>query len=78
MPPPAKRQKVYKIGLKGPQPDELSFDFDARADYLTGFQKRKQQRIKRAREKAVEEAKAQKIEDRKQVRRLDRICEGKD
>jgi ribosomal RNA-processing protein 17 len=76
MPPPAKRQKVYKVGLKGPQPDEVSFDFDARADYLTGFQKRKQQRIKRAREKAVEEAKAQKIEDRKQVRSFLRTYGG--
>jgi len=60
MPPPMKRRKTSQV-------EEVSFDFDARADYLTGFQKRKQQRIKKAKAENVEKDRLQRIEDRKQV-----------
>ena len=60
MPPPIKRRKTSQV-------EEVSFDFDARADYLTGFQKRKQQRIKKAKAENVEKDRLQRIEDRKQV-----------
>lgn len=60
MPPPAKRRKTD-------QPEELTFDFDARQDYLTGFHKRKLQRIKHAQETAAKKEREQRIADRKQV-----------
>lgn len=62
LPPPSKRRKVdHKI-------EEISFDFDARADYLTGFHKRKVQRTKQAQLEAEKKAKEEKIVIRKQVR----------
>lgn len=48
--------------------EEVSFDGDARQEYLTGFHKRKQQRIKNAQEAAVKRARLEKLETRKQVR----------
>lgn len=47
--------------------EEVTFDHDARQEYLTGFHKRKQQRIKHAQDAAAKRAKAEKIETRKQV-----------
>lgn len=61
-PPPAKRRKT-KSAI-----EEISFDFDARADYLTGFHKRKVQRAKQAQEEAAKKAKEERIAARKQVR----------
>ena len=47
---------------------EISFDNDARQEYLTGFHKRKQQRIKHAQEEAAKKAHQEKLDTRKQVR----------
>ena len=48
--------------------EEVTFDNDARQEYLTGFHKRKQQRIKNAQEAAVKRARQEKLDTRKQVR----------
>ncbi|KAJ8608051.1 hypothetical protein MRB53_039886 [Persea americana] len=62
------KQKLPLKPLKRPRPiEEVTFDPDARQDYLTGFHKRKVQRIKHAQEQAAKEAKEQKIEARKQL-----------
>lgn len=60
-PPPKKRKIVHKV-------EEITFDKDARAEYLTGFHKRKQARIKAAKAQAEEEARLERIRLRKQVR----------
>ncbi|KAI0840207.1 nucleolar protein 12-domain-containing protein [Hypoxylon sp. FL0890] len=63
LPPPSKKRKVqHSI-------EEIKFDNDARADYLTGFHKRKLQRIKNAQEQAAQRARQEKIEFRKQAHR---------
>ncbi|KAL8418913.1 hypothetical protein RB594_002210 [Gaeumannomyces avenae] len=59
---PSKKRKA------APSIEEISFDNTARADYLTGFHKRKQERIKKAQEIAAEKARKEKIELRKQMR----------
>ena len=61
VPPPAKRRKTTS-GI-----EEIIFDFDARADYLTGFHKRKVQRAKQAQEEAAKKARGERIAARKQV-----------
>lgn len=61
LPPPAKRRKITSAI------EEINFDFDARADYLTGFHKRKVQRAKKAQEEAAKKAKEERIAARKQV-----------
>lgn len=61
LPPPSKKRKTAAI-------EEISFDNDARHEYLTGFHKRKLQRIKHAQEEAAKKAREEKIEIRKQVR----------
>lgn len=48
--------------------EEVNFDFEARQEYLTGFHKRKQQRIKNAQEEAAKRARQEKLELRKQIR----------
>lgn len=59
---PSKRRKLdHKI-------EQIAFDNDARADYLTGFHKRKVQRAKRAQEEAVKKEREEKVVMRKQVR----------
>ena len=60
-PAPKKRKTDHKI-------EEISFDFDARADYLTGFHKRKVHRAKQAQAEAATKAKEERIVLRKQVR----------
>jgi ribosomal RNA-processing protein 17 len=61
LPPPSKKRKTdHKI-------EEISFDFSAREDYLTGFHKRKVQRATRAKAEAEKKAKEEKIALRKQV-----------
>lgn len=57
---PKKRKTDHKIA-------EISFDFDARADYLTGFHKRKLERAKRAQAEAKKKEREEKIGIRKQV-----------
>lgn len=59
--PPKKRKTTHAIA-------EISFDKDARAEYLTGFRKRKQARIKHAQEQAEQEAREERIRLRKEVR----------
>ncbi|KAI9728990.1 MAG: hypothetical protein M1828_000075 [Chrysothrix sp. TS-e1954] len=61
MPPPAKRRKTTAL-------EEISFDTADRQDYLTGFRKRKQQRIKHAKEFAAQKERELRIEQRKQMR----------
>lgn len=46
---------------------DLNFDLAARQDYLTGFHKRKQERIKKAQETAREKEKEEKVRERRQV-----------
>jgi ribosomal RNA-processing protein 17 len=48
--------------------EEVNFDFDARQEYLTGFHKRKQQRIKNAQEENAKRARQEKLDMRKQIR----------
>ncbi|RCI13529.1 hypothetical protein L249_5461, partial [Ophiocordyceps polyrhachis-furcata BCC 54312] len=48
--------------------EEVTFDDDARHEYLTGFHKRKQQRIKHAQEVAAKRAHQDKLDARKQMR----------
>ncbi|KAI1312853.1 nucleolar protein 12-domain-containing protein [Xylaria venustula] len=60
-PPPKKRKRQHTI-------EEIKFDDDARAEYLTGFHKRKLQRAKHAQEQAAERARQERIESRKQLR----------
>jgi ribosomal RNA-processing protein 17 len=61
MAPQAKRRKTESAT------EEISFDPTARHDYLTGFHKRKQQRIKLAQEYAEQRAREEKREERKKV-----------
>lgn len=60
-PPPKKRRKPV------PTIEEIQFDASAREDYLTGFHKRKLQRIKNAKEEAAKKEREEKIEARKLV-----------
>ncbi|EHK50512.1 uncharacterized protein TrAtP1_011034 [Trichoderma atroviride] len=60
LPPPSRKRK-YGV-------EQVSFDFDARNEYLTGFHKRKQQRIKQAQEEAAKKAREERIRTRKQLR----------
>ncbi|KAF4455226.1 nucleolar protein 12 [Fusarium austroafricanum] len=62
LPPPSKKRKTTSAV------EEVNFDFDARHEYLTGFHKRKQQRIKNAQEEAAKRARQEKLEMRKQIR----------
>ncbi|KAL9610895.1 MAG: hypothetical protein Q9167_004436 [Letrouitia subvulpina] len=48
--------------------EEISFDFDARQEYLTGFHKRKLQRIKKAQEEAAKKEREDRIASRKALR----------
>lgn len=50
--------------------EELKFDPAARQEYLTGFHKRKLQRIKHAQEQAAKTEKEEKVQARKEVRHL--------
>lgn len=61
-PPPKKRKVAHAI-------EEITFDKDARTEYLTGFHKRKQARIKHAQQIAEQKAREERIAIRKQVRR---------
>lgn len=61
MAPAAKRRKTEQL-------DELKFDPSARQDYLTGFHKRKLQRIKHAQEENAKKDKEEKVVARRQVR----------
>ena len=60
MAPGTKRRKHSAI-------EEISFDDAAREDYLTGFHKRKQARIKAAQGAAAKREKEERLEGRRQV-----------
>jgi ribosomal RNA-processing protein 17 len=51
-----------------PATPEIVFDDSARADFLTGFHKRKQARIKQAQELAAKIERRDKLQDRATVR----------
>lgn len=63
LPPPSKKRKALH------SVEEITFDNSARAEYLTGFHKRKLQRQKQAKEVAMEKARLDRIAIRKQVGR---------
>ncbi len=58
--PNKKRKTEHKV-------EEISFDNDARADYLTGFHKRKVERAKRAKAEAEKKMREERVVVRKQV-----------
>lgn len=60
--PPRKKRKIT------PAIDEITFDPSAREEYLSGFHKRKLQRIKHAKEEAAKKDKEEKLTARKIVR----------
>jgi ribosomal RNA-processing protein 17 len=61
LPTPNKRRKTeHKI-------EEINFNDDSRAEYLTGFHKRKVQRTKQAQLEAAKKAREERIVMRKQV-----------
>lgn len=62
MGPAAKRRKTSASAV-----EEVHWDPSARQEYLTGFHKRKQQRIQHSQKIAAEKERAQRIADRKQV-----------
>lgn len=64
LPPPSKKRKTNSTI------EEINFDFSAREDYLTGFHKRKLQRVKMAQEEAAKKEREERIRMRKQVREL--------
>jgi hypothetical protein len=59
-PPPKKRKTTHAI-------EEITFDRDARADYLSGFHKRKVARIKEAQSIAAKKEREERIQIRRQV-----------
>ncbi|KAK3327500.1 nucleolar protein 12-domain-containing protein [Cercophora scortea] len=59
--PSKKRKIVHKV-------EEVTFDKDSRSEYLTGFRKRKQARIKHARDFAEQKAHDELIAMRKKIR----------
>ena len=61
IPPPRKKRKMSSAI------EEITFDFSAREGYLTGFHKRKLQRIKHAKEEAAKKDREERIAARKLV-----------
>jgi ribosomal RNA-processing protein 17 len=59
-PPSKKRKTIHKI-------EEINFDNDARADYLTGFHKRKVARANKAKEEAEKKEREERVKIRAQV-----------
>jgi ribosomal RNA-processing protein 17 len=64
----APRAADTKRRRPNPQVESLTFDPEARNEWLTGFRKRKQQRIKHAQEQSAKIEKEEKVQARKQVR----------
>jgi len=60
--PPLPKKRKRNAAL-----EEISFDFDKREDYLTGFHKRKVERIKRAQAENDKKLKEERIQQRKEV-----------
>jgi ribosomal RNA-processing protein 17 len=63
MAPPSKRRKLSSTNAI----PELIFDDISRAEYLTGFHKRKQARIKKSQELAAKKEREDRVRDRAQV-----------
>ncbi|KAI9875444.1 MAG: hypothetical protein M1830_008469 [Pleopsidium flavum] len=63
MAPPTKRRKKSATAV-----EEITFDPSAREDYLTGFHKRKVQRIKHAQLEAAKKERQERIIERKRMR----------
>lgn len=61
---PLASKKRRKLGSTT---EEVTFDFSAREEYLTGFHKRKLQRIRHAKEEAKKKERAERIVTRKNV-----------
>ena len=61
VPPPRKKRKSASAI------EEITFDFNDREEYLTGFHKRKLQRIKHAKQEAAKKEREDKIAARKIV-----------
>ena len=68
MPPADRKRKIHKTNAKAV--DSISFDFDSRQEYLTGFHKRKVQRAEHGRELAQRKEKEAIVQARKEVRIL--------
>ena len=66
-PPPRKKRKVASAI------EAITFDPSAREDYLSGFHKRKLQRIKHAKEEAAKREREEKLAARKIVRDVLRL-----
>jgi len=64
MAPPTKKRKKSATAVQ-----EITFDSSAREDYLTGFHKRKVQRIKHAQEEAAKKDREERVRERKRVSR---------
>ena len=65
---PTSRIAPIKKRRKGePAIEEITFNFDDREEYLTGFHKRKLQRIKHAKEEALKKEREEKVANRKAV-----------
>src|SRR5689334_22590776 len=58
--PPRKKRKAFTV-------EEINFDTKDRAEYLTGFHKRKVERRLKAKEKAEEKAREERLALRKEV-----------
>ncbi|KAI9809707.1 MAG: hypothetical protein M1825_000139 [Sarcosagium campestre] len=69
VPPPPKRRKKST-----PAVEEISFDPSAREDYLTGFHKRKLQRIKYSQDLAEKKERAERLEFRRKVGHDGTLC----
>lgn len=65
MPPADRKRKIHKTNAKAV--DSISFDFDSRQEYLTGFHKRKVQRAEHGRELAQRKEKEAVVQARKEV-----------
>ena len=65
--PPPKRRKIEPVA-------ELTFDPEARQEYLTGFHKRKLQRIKHAQETAQKQEREEKVRARKEASSRSIVC----
>jgi ribosomal RNA-processing protein 17 len=63
MQPPVKKRRIETAAV-----EEIKFDIAARQEYLTGFHKRKLQRVKHAQEAAEKKARLERIEERRKVR----------
>ena len=66
MPPADRKRKIHKTNAKAV--DAISFDPEARQEYLSGFHKRKVQRAEHGRELAQRKEKEALVQARKEVR----------